>query len=115
MLNSGSTTGSMRSGKTRSMAKTTSRRDLSDLTPVVVYVRYSTLLQDSRSNEDQVRRCRVYAAAHGMEIVDIYSDAAESGSHIEREGMQRLLHDARARGAMPFRVVLVDDLSRLSR
>ncbi len=84
----------------------------SDLTPVVIYARYSTLLQDSRSIDDQIRRCRAYAVAHGMAVVDLYSDAAESGSHIERVGMQRLLGDARRGG---FRCVLVDDLSRLSR
>lgn len=88
------------------------RSKMSELTPVVVYARYSTLLQDSRSIDDQERRCRAYAAAHGMTVVDVYSDAAESGSHIERAGMQRLLAAARRR---EFRGVLVDDLSRLSR
>lgn len=78
----------------------------------VIYARYSTLLQDSRSIDDQVRRCRAYADGHGLAIIDTYSDAAESGSHIEREGLQRLLSDAKA---APFGVVLVDDLSRLSR
>ncbi len=84
-------------------------------TPVVIYARYSTLLQDSRSIDDQVRRCRAYAAAHGMHVTDLYTDAAESGSHIERAGMQRMLSDARAKGGASFESVLVDDLSRLSR
>lgn len=85
----------------------------SDAIPVAVYLRYSTLLQDSRSNEDQLRRCRRHAAANGMIVVEVYSDEAESGSHIDRAGMQRLLADAKGRGG--FRAVLVDDLSRLSR
>jgi site-specific DNA recombinase len=80
--------------------------------PVVIYARYSTLLQDSRSIDDQERRCRVYAAAHDMHVVGVYADAAESGSHIERASMQRMLADAKKR---KFEVVLVDDLSRLSR
>jgi site-specific DNA recombinase len=80
---------------------------------VVIYARYSTLMQDSRSIDDQERRCRAYADAHGMTVVEVYSDAAESGSHLERPGLQRMLTDARGRGA--FRTVLVDDLSRLSR
>jgi site-specific DNA recombinase len=84
------------------------------ITPVVIYARYSTLMQDARSIDDQERRCRAYAASHGMSVMAVYSDAAESGSHIEREGMQRLLKDARAKGSK-FRAVLVDDLSRLSR
>ena len=81
--------------------------------PVVIYSRFSTAMQDARSIDDQERRCRAYAATHGMRVVDVYADAAESGSHLERAGMQRLLADARARA--PFRGVLVDDLSRLSR
>jgi DNA invertase Pin-like site-specific DNA recombinase len=80
---------------------------------VVLYARYSTLMQDSRSIDDQERRCRAYASAHGMTVVEVYADAAESGSHIERAGLQRLLAHARA-GAV-WRTVLVDDLSRLSR
>lgn len=78
-----------------------------------IYARYSTLMQDSRSIDDQERRCRAFAASRGMHVVEVYSDAAESGSHLERPGLQRLLTDARSRGA--FRTVLVDDLSRLSR
>lgn len=81
--------------------------------PVAAYLRYSTALQDQRSNEDQLRRCRRHAAANGMNVVEVYSDEAESGSHIDRAGMQRLLADAKRRGM--FRAVLVDDLSRLSR
>lgn len=84
----------------------------SSAVPVVVYARYSTLLQDSRSIDDQVRRCRAYAAAHEMTVLAVYSDAAESGSHIERAGMQRMLSNAKTRA---FSTVLVDDLSRLSR
>lgn len=80
--------------------------------PAVIYARFSTAMQDARSIDDQVRRCRVYADAHDLHIVGIYSDAAESGSHIEREGLQRMLADAKR---PLFSRVLVDDLSRLSR
>jgi site-specific DNA recombinase len=84
-----------------------------DGAPVVaVYARYSTDRQDARSIDDQVRRCRQFAASRGFEVVAEYSDAAVSGSHTDRENLQRLLADAR-RGA--FRHVLLDDLSRLSR
>ena len=51
---------------------------------VVVYARYSTLMQDARSLDDQERRCRAYATAHGMHVVHVYSDGAVSGSHVER-------------------------------
>ena len=77
-----------------------------DPIPVAAYLRYSTALQDQRSNEDQLRRCRRHAAANGMCVVEVYSDEAESGSHIDRAGMQRLLADAKRRCG--FRAVLVD-------
>ena len=79
---------------------------------VVVYARYSTDKQDARSIDDQVRRCRGFAANRGFEVVATFSDAAISGSHMEREQLQKLLSDADRR---KFDCVLVDDLSRLSR
>jgi len=82
---------------------------------VAIYARFSTDLQDARSIDDQVRRCRVYADGRNYEVAGIYSDAAQSGAHLDRASMQRLLSDARTRGGSPFEFVLVDDLSRLSR
>lgn len=79
---------------------------------VAIYARYSTDRQDARSIDDQVRCCRQFAGNRGFEVAEEYSDAAVSGSHTDRENLQRLLADAR-RGA--FRHILVDDLSRLSR
>ena len=79
---------------------------------VAAYARYSTDKQDSRSIDDQLRRCRGFAASRGFEVVATFSDAAISGSHTEREQLQRLLQDADRR---KFDCVLVDDLSRLSR
>lgn len=84
-------------------------------TPVAVYARYSSDRQDARSIDDQMRRCRVYAAANGYRVSGEYSDAAITGAHALRPDMQRLLADARAKGGAPFSAVLVDDLSRLSR
>ncbi|MBL8921740.1 MAG: recombinase family protein [Myxococcaceae bacterium] len=78
----------------------------------VIYARFSTDKQDARSIEDQVRRCRAFAAAHGLRALRVYEDSATSGSHIHRPGLQAMLAAARAG---EFEVVLVDDLSRLSR
>lgn len=77
-----------------------------------IYARYSTDRQDARSIDDQIRRCRAYADGHGLALAGTYADAALSGAHRDRPEMQRMLADAE-RGA--FAVVLVDDLSRLSR
>jgi site-specific DNA recombinase len=82
------------------------------LSSVAIYARYSTDRQDARSIDDQVRRCREWAAARSLKVVAEHSDAAVSGAHMDRAGMRRLLEDARARR---FTSVLVDDLSRLSR
>jgi len=101
------------SGKQGSTAARPRRAGSADGAPLVaVYARYSTDRQDARSIDDQVRRCRQFAGSRRFEVVAEYSDAAVSGSHTERENLQRLLADAR-RGA--FRHVLIDDLSRLSR
>lgn len=83
--------------------------------PVAIYTRFSTDRQDARSLEDQARRCRAHAAARGMVVVAEYSDAGVSGSHVIRDGMQKLRAAARTKGGAPFRSILVDDLSRLSR
>ena len=83
--------------------------------PIAIYARYSTDRQDARSIDDQIRRCRAYAAAHGYVVVASYSDAAISGAHVDRADMQRMLAASRTKGGSPFRAVIVDDLSRLSR
>jgi len=83
--------------------------------PVAIYARYSTDRQDARSIDDQVRRCRAHAATHNYRVVAEYSDAAISGAHVQRADMQKLLAAARAKSSTPFRAILVDDLSRLSR
>src|SRR6187402_1210815 len=82
---------------------------------VAIYARYSSDRQDARSIDDQLRRCRVYAASHGFRVAAEFSDAAKTGANVEREGMQRLLAATRNGRGSAFSVVLVDDLSRLSR
>lgn len=82
---------------------------------VAIYARYSSDRQDARSIDDQLRRCRAYAAGHGFRVGAEFSDAAKTGANVEREGMQRLLAAARMGRGSAFSIVLVDDLSRLSR
>jgi DNA invertase Pin-like site-specific DNA recombinase len=78
----------------------------------VTYCRFSTDRQDSRSIEDQDRRCREFAARQDLFVTKVYADAAKSGATMDRIQLQQLLRDAAKRR---FDVVLVDDLSRLSR
>lgn len=79
-----------------------------------IYARYSDArLQTARSIEDQVRMCRELAAREGYEIVGVYADAGvRAGAKASKLEYERLLKDAKA-GA--FDVVMVDEVSRLSR
>jgi site-specific DNA recombinase len=82
-----------------------------------IYARFSTEMQRAASLEDQVRNCRRFAAQLGWEVVEghIYQDSALSGFGVEhRPAYQRLVATALAANP-PFAVILVDDLSRLSR
>lgn len=80
----------------------------------VIYARFSTDRQDARSIDDQERRCREYASRNNLEVIQLFADEALSGSHTERPQLQALLTQAQSRHR-PFTVVLIDDLSRLSR
>jgi DNA invertase Pin-like site-specific DNA recombinase len=78
-----------------------------------VYARYSSDLQRPASIDDQERRCREEIARRGWQEVAGHSDAEIAGTVTQRRpGYQRLLTAARAR---EFDVVVVDELSRLTR
>lgn len=81
---------------------------------VAIYARYSTDCQDARSIDDQVRRCCAFAETRSLPVAGVFKDAAESGAHLERADLQRLLTESRSPRCR-FQTVLVDDLSRLSR
>ncbi len=81
----------------------------------VIYARYSSDLQREASIEDQVRLCKERVAQLGGEVIDIYSDAAISGSRLQnRPGIQTLLAKARIR-PRAFDVLVAEALDRLSR
>ena len=79
-----------------------------------VYARYSSDNQRETSIDDQIRSCADYAKLNDM-IIDpkhIYKDSATSGILRDRDGLIKMLEAARSNS---FDVILVDDLSRLSR
>ncbi|MGB9433948.1 MAG: recombinase family protein [Candidatus Acidiferrum sp.] len=81
-----------------------------------IYARYSSEKQNPNSVEDQIRKCREFAAKNGLTILEnqIYRDAALSAASDNRNGLKRML--AAASGHPPsFTCLLVDDSSRLSR
>ncbi len=76
------------------------------------YSRYSTDMQREASIADQVRNCEKHAQREGWQIIRRYADKGISGTKTDRPQYQQMLADAQAR---KFDIVLVDDLSRLSR
>src|SRR5260370_42193814 len=77
-----------------------------------IYARFSSDRQKESSVEDQTRNCEQYAAREGWTVTHRYADRALSGTLTDRPDYQRMLTDAQAKA---WDVLLVDDLSRLSR
>lgn len=77
-----------------------------------LYARYSSDQQRAASIDDQFRNCRRRTVVEGWQVVSEFSDAAMSGSDSNRPQYQAMLAAA-ARGE--FNILLVDDLSRLTR
>ena len=82
------------------------------MTRVAIYARYSSENQNDRSLTDQIRDCQRYAAAQGWSVVNVFEDAALSGSSDNRPGYQSMLTAAKAGR---FDVILAESLDRLSR
>jgi len=82
-----------------------------------IYARYSSDLQRDSSIEDQIRKCREYAARQGWLVLDthIFVDEEISGASVQqRKGLQSLIEAVKG-NPKPFDRVLVDDSSRLAR
>ena len=79
-----------------------------------IYARYSSENQRPESIEDQISSCRRFAKErkHTVDQAHIYTDQAASGAREDRPGLAAL-RAAAVDGE--FRVVLIDDLSRLAR
>jgi site-specific DNA recombinase len=82
-----------------------------------VYTRFSSDHQHPTSIDDQQLVCQRYADHQGWEILTehVYSDAALSGMGTQHRPAYQWLLAALATTPPPFDVLLVDDLSRLSR
>ena len=82
-----------------------------------IYARYSSDLQRLTSIEDQLRRCREYAAQQGWTVVEdfVRCDQARSAATLAgREALQSLLAASKMYPAA-FDCLMVDDTSRLAR
>jgi DNA invertase Pin-like site-specific DNA recombinase len=80
------------------------------------YARFSSDRQSPASIQDQLRKCREFAAANGWQLLEahVYRDEALGGAGADRPGLVKLL-EAASSAPKPFDIVLVDDTSRLSR
>jgi DNA invertase Pin-like site-specific DNA recombinase len=78
----------------------------------VIYARYSSDQQRATSIDDQIRLCKERIAREGWTMVQVYRDAAMSGSTALRPGYQAMLEGARE---VAFDVVIAEALDRLSR
>lgn len=78
-----------------------------------LYARFSTEMQSDRSVDDQLTLCEEFATRQGLSVVGRYEDRARSGTTtFGRDGLSRLLQDARGGS---FDVIVVEALDRLSR
>jgi DNA invertase Pin-like site-specific DNA recombinase len=88
--------------------------DANLLVPAAQYLRMSTEHQQY-SLENQSAAIQKYAESHGFNVVVTYSDAAKSGLVLKRRtGLRQLLQDVPA-GSVPYRAILVYDVSRWGR
>ena len=77
-----------------------------------IYARFSTDKQKDDSIEDQGRNCVAYADRAEWQVIQRFGDRALSGASKDRPGYKAMLAAAEAKA---FDILLVDDLSRLSR
>ncbi len=80
---------------------------------VLIYARYSTDRQNEVSIETQIDVCREFAAKKEWQIVEVYSDAAVSGTSFRsRPGIQALRNKVKSDRIDIVLCVTVDRLSR---
>ena len=80
-----------------------------------VYSRYSSDLQSPTSIADQLRLCEAFAERQGWAVVACFEDAALSGFGVEHRPGYFALVAAALQSPPPFDLILVEDVSRLTR
>jgi site-specific DNA recombinase len=80
-----------------------------------IYARYSSDLQSPSSIPDQIRLCEAFAERQGWTVVARFEDAALSGFGVEHRPGYRALVAAAVQVPPPFDLILVEDVSRLTR
>jgi DNA invertase Pin-like site-specific DNA recombinase len=82
-----------------------------------IYARFSSDLQRPTSIEDQLRRCKEFAAKQGWTVVEEFvrfDEAKTAATLAGRDALKALMSAAKTK-PKPFDCLLVDDTSRLAR
>ena len=80
--------------------------------PRIVAIYARTAQVAPRKIEQQIERCKDYAAAKGWTVVKVYADDGQSGGALTRPGLEQFVRDAEDR---KFNLLLAVDGSRVSR
>ena len=83
-----------------------------ELTPAVIYARFSSSGQREESITGQLRDCKAYADRAGFKIVNTYEDRAKTGTNDNRPAFQQMIKDS---ARHQFQAVIVWKLDRFSR
>lgn len=74
----------------------------------IIYARFSSYGQNEQSIEAQVRICKEFAESKDIQIVNVYSDKAKTGTNDSRPAFQRMISDAQS-GAFKYIIVYMFD------
>lgn len=78
----------------------------------VIYARYSSHAQRDTSIDQQLAVCRAFAQRGGIDVVDVYTDRALTGTNDNRPGFRKMVADSAKR---QWEYVIVYALDRFSR
>lgn len=83
-----------------------------ELTPAVIYARFSSSGQREESITGQIRDCMAFAERSGYKIIKTYEDRAKTGTNDQRPAFQQMIKDSTKH---QFQAVIVWKLDRFAR
>ena len=72
------------------------KKKAGDLSPAVIYARFSSSGQREESITGQIRDCTAWAERNGFEILRTYEDRARTGTNDRRPAFQQMIRDAKS-------------------
>lgn len=80
----------------------------------VAYARYSSTNQREESIDAQLRAIREYCKRNDIELIEIYTDEAKTGTNDDRDNFQQMINDING-GQINVDTVLVHKFNRFAR